>query len=241
MDAIHFVARNDLVLPLGHYIRQWGQCPIERCNVIVVLGGDGFMLRTLSRYFLLGKPFYGLKFGSVGHLMNPRMAVHQLNVCIETSIAYVYHPFSVKIASPHCDSTDFLAFNDVCVYRKHYQALKLKLSIHEAVVCPLLLGDGVVCASLLGRSGYYASAGGLSFQEPYSLGIAPLNASPRTPWKGKLLLSHEILEIEPLSHKTRPSVLGWDGQDQVLDPNCSKITVGIQENQTVTLLQTLPE
>ena len=136
------------------------------------------MLRTLSHYFPLGKPFYGLKFGSVGHLMNPGAEIHTLKLRIENAVPYVHYPFSVEVESPGYDSLCFFAFNDVFVYRKHYQALKHKLSIHGAMVFPLLLGDGIVCASLLGRSGYYASAGGLPFEAPYTLGICPLNASP---------------------------------------------------------------
>ncbi|PPE03121.1 NAD(+)/NADH kinase [Holospora curviuscula] len=238
MDAIHFLARNDLTIPLHHYIERWGQCPIERCKIIVVLGGDGWMLKSLSRYAFLEKPFYGLKFGSVGHLMNAGITRDGLQSAIENALAYTYFPFSVTALGSGSNVLSFLVFNDMCLYRQRYQALKLKIYIDETIICPLLLGDGIVCSSLLGRSAYYHSAGGKFFDLPYILGLCALNTSAATPWKGALLLAHQTLSVELLSPESRPVLLGWDGQDKALESRYTKIQISAQSTERITLLKT---
>ncbi|ETZ06738.1 putative inorganic polyphosphate/ATP-NAD kinase [Holospora obtusa F1] len=233
-QEIHFLARPDLEAHLKHYIQYWGQCPLEYCKVITVLGGDGFMLSALSQYWTFGKPFYGLKFGNVGHLMNEEPLIENLELLVENATPFYYLPLSVEI-----ENLSFLAFNDVCLYRQRYQALKFKITIDTVTMPSLLTGDGILCSSILGKSAYYASSDGIPFDIPHTLGVRPLNCSSLTNWKGTTLFPSQTLIVELFQPETRPVILGWDGKDQVLEPNYKIIKIRTKQNKHITLLKNL--
>ncbi|ETZ04592.1 MULTISPECIES: diacylglycerol kinase catalytic domain-containing protein [Holospora] len=237
-QRIHFFARSDLSVSLERYIKRWGQCPVERCKVIVVLGGDGFMLMALNKYWELEKPFYGLKFGSVGNLMNFEADIERLEMSLQKSISFSYFPLFVKILGEKSPILSFFAFNDVCLYRRQYQALKIKISIDNVIVTSMVMGDGLLCSSVMGKSAYYASAGGISFDLPYTLGVCAINPFSLTRWKGRLLFPYQTVRAEILNSETRPFVFGWDGQDKVLEPQYKTIEVCTYEKKTITLLKT---
>lgn len=211
-----FTARDDLADVLKAYTQYWGQTSPEDADMIIVLGGDGFMLHMLAQYVTLSTPFYGVRFGSVGYMMNAAVPIQDLETAIQRTQTVSYTPLSVTFCAPSHTPKTYLAFNDVSIYRQHYQALKLKLWINDTVVCPLLMGDGIVCASRLGASAYYRSSGGLPLGREHAFGVNALHPSPEFFWRGAQLLPHQRLQVEVLHSERRPSVLGWDGHDHAL-------------------------
>jgi NAD+ kinase len=222
-----FAARDDLSDVLAAYTQHWEQSTAEDADLIVVLGGDGFMLTMLAQYVALGKPFYGIRFGSVGYMMQDAVPIPDLERAIQLTRMVAYTPLSVNFYSDEHTLHTYLAFNDVSIYRRHYQALKLKISIDNMVLCPLLMGDGIVCASRLGASAYYRSSGGLALQPEHAWGVNALHPSPEFFWRGMPLLPHHRLQIEILHGERRPAVLGWDGQDQDLPYSHHPVTIAL--------------
>lgn len=220
-----FAARDDLEDVLASYKKNWGQTPVEDADMIVVLGGDGFMLAMLTQYVALGKPFYGIRFGSVGYMMNDVVPIQDMQRAIQITQMVAYTPLSVTFYSDERTTHTYLAFNDVSIYRRHYQALKLKVWIDNVVVCPLLMADGLVCASRLGASAYYRSSGGLVLQHQHAWGVNTLHPSPEFFWRGAQLLPDQRLQVEVLHGERRPAVLGWDGKDHVLPPSQHPIAI----------------
>jgi NAD+ kinase len=230
-----FAARDDLADVLTAYTQHWGQSTAEDADLIVVLGGDGFMLTMLAQYVALRKPFYGVRFGSVGYMMQDAVPIQDMERAIQLTQMVAYTPLSAAFYSDEHTLHTHLAFNDVSIYRRHYQALKLKIWIDDMVVCPLLMGDGIVCASRLGASAYYRSSGGLALQPEHAWGVNALHPYPEFFWKGTPLSPHHRLQIEVLHGERRPAVLGWDGQDHVLPLSHYPITIALASEYKVRI------
>jgi len=77
----------------------YGTCSVEESDVILVLGGDGFMLRSLHKYHTSGKPFYGINFGCHGGLMNPRTKIEDLTQVIHKTCLFSFHPLAFTAES----------------------------------------------------------------------------------------------------------------------------------------------
>ena len=232
-----FAARHDLGDVFKAYTKYWGQSNPEDSEVIVALGGDGFMLTVLHQYVMLRKPFYGIRFGSVGYMMHDAVPIQTLDHHIRNRCVIDYVPLSVTFSPIAQEPRTYLAFNDVSVYRRRYQALKLNVWIDDVLVCPVLMGDGIVCASRLGASAYYRASGGIELQAEHSWGINALHASPECSWRGSALLPYQRVQVEILHQDRRPAVLGWDGQDQELPTLARPILIAPAKNYTVRIVR----
>jgi NAD+ kinase len=176
----------------------------EKADVIVALGGDGFMLQTLHAFMNSGKPIYGMNCGSVGFLMNEfredRLA-ERLAAAVETKV----HPLAMKARDAKGRLHEAYAINEVSLLRQSYQAAKLRIVIDGKVRLEELICDGLIVATPAGSTAYNLSAHGpiLPIYAPL-LAITPISAfRPRT-WRGALLPNHVEVRIDMLEAKKRP-------------------------------------
>jgi NAD+ kinase len=176
----------------------------EKADVIVALGGDGFMLQTLHAFMNSGKPIYGMNCGSVGFLMNEfhedRLA-ERLAAAVETKV----HPLAMTARDARGKTHKAYAINEVSLLRQSYQAAKLRIVIDGKVRLEELICDGLIVATPAGSTAYNLSAHGpiLPIYAPL-LAITPISAfRPRT-WRGALLPDHVEVRIDMLEAKKRP-------------------------------------
>ena len=111
---------------------RYTEVPIEQAQVIVALGGDGFMLRTLHRHMAMNKPVYGMKLGTVGFLMNQYRA-DDLGERLIRALPTTLKPLVMDAASEAGTSTTSLAFNEVSLLRQTKQAAHIRVSLNGAV------------------------------------------------------------------------------------------------------------
>jgi len=175
--------------------------PPEQADVVVALGGDGFMLETLHKYRACGVPFYGMHRGSVGFLMNgygPNALVERLGRAQSVAI----HPLEMT-ATDHVGKVhNAIAINEVSLVRQGRQAAKLKISVDDTVRLDELMADGVLVATPVGSTAYNLSAHGPII--PLSaevLALTPISAFRPRRWRGALLphearVRFDVLEIE---------------------------------------------
>src|SRR5690606_26841918 len=102
-------------------VQRHGQTPVEECDVIVALGGDGFMLQTLHRHGRHNKPVYGMKAGTVGFLMNQYREDDGLPGRIAASHAAILRPLEMTATSEAGSSVSALAYNEVSLLRQTKQ------------------------------------------------------------------------------------------------------------------------
>lgn len=177
---------------------------LSKADVIVVLGGDGFMLRCLHEYMKLDIPFYGINCGTVGFLMN-QYGDDGLTKRLELTKTEIINPLNM-IAKTH-DGLEHhaLSVNEVSLLRSSRQAANLRISINGIVRLEELSCDGVLVATPAGSTAYNLSVHGPII--PLGAGILAITPiSPFRPrrWNGALLSHKDIVTIEVLDHLKRP-------------------------------------
>ncbi len=136
-----------------------GQCPPYAADVIVALGGDGFMLQTLHEHQSLGLPVYGMNRGTVGFLMNAYSPV-DLAERLDAAEEAVINPLSMRAVDAAGKITHALAINEVSLLRAGPQAAKLRISVDGKERMPELVCDGALLATPAGSTAYNYSAHG---------------------------------------------------------------------------------
>lgn len=189
---------------LKELVKLYGQCPTENADVIVVLGGDGFMLQCLHEYMHQSTPVFGLRRGTVGFLMNdysPEGLPERINQAHETTL----HPLSMHAETVHGKVIDSLAINEVSLIRQTKQSAHIEIQVNGQTKIENLVGDGVMVATPAGSTAYNLSAHG----PVIPLGSEILALTPISPfrprrWRGAIIPSHAEVTFVVKSHDKRP-------------------------------------
>ena len=186
-----------------HLTRLYGNCALEDADVIVCLGGDGFMLETLHLLMSTNAttPVYGMNCGSVGFLMNA-FAEGELLARLACAQAASLHPLRMHAVTQTGSVEEALALNEVSLLRQLRQAAKIRITVDGRVRLQELICDGVLVATPAGSTAYNLSAHGPIV--PLSanlLPLTPISAFRPRRWRGALLPStadvlFEILELD---------------------------------------------
>jgi NAD+ kinase len=173
----------------------------DKAEIIIALGGDGFMLETLHRFHDRNVPFYGMHRGSVGFLMN-NYSPDGLERRLARSQPVVIHPIEMVTTDHAGREATAIAINEVSLVRQGRQAAKLRIVVDGVVRLDELMADGVLVATPVGSTAYNLSAHGPII--PLSsdvLALTPISAFRPRRWRGALLphtarVRFEVLEIE---------------------------------------------
>ncbi len=218
---------------LAGYKARYGDVPIDEADVIVALGGDGFMLQTLHRHMARGTPVYGMKAGTVGFLMN-QLRPDDLIERISRSEPTVLTPLEMFATSEAGSTVHALAFNEVSLLRQTKQAAHLRISINGAVRLPELICDGVLVCTPAGSSAYNLSAHGPILPlDSRVLAMTPISPFRPRRWRGAILGADTVVRIEVLDPYKRP-VSATADSSEVRD--IAEVTIRESEDRTVTLL-----
>ncbi|MDA0261732.1 MAG: NAD kinase, partial [Proteobacteria bacterium] len=131
----------------------------KNADVIIALGGDGFMLQTMHRYLKRNIPIFGMNRGTVGFLMNT-FRLDDLPRRIATADCFVYRPLKMVAKTVNGSRRQALAINEVSLLRETRQAAKIRISIDDRVRLEELVCDGVLLATPGGSTAYNLSAHG---------------------------------------------------------------------------------
>jgi len=183
---------------------RYGDVAPEKAQVIVALGGDGFMLQTLHQYMNSRLPIYGMNQGTLGFLMNEYREDSLVERLSEAHSATV-HPLRMRATTVNGDSHEALAINEVALLRQTRQTAKLRISIDGRVRVEELVCDGTMVATPAGSTAYNLSAHGPVL--PLSAGVlalTPISAFRPRRWRGALLGRTATVKIEVLETEKRP-------------------------------------
>ncbi len=208
IDRIAFAAAPTVLATesMARMVARYGTVPIEQAQIVVCLGGDGFMLETLHR--LLGSaqdtPVYGMNCGSVGFLMNA-FAEDDLQLRLSRAQAAVLHPLRMHAVTETGSVEEAVALNEVSLLRQLRQAAKIRITVDGRVRLPELVCDGVLLSTPAGSTAYNLSAHGPIV--PLSanlLPLTPISAFRPRRWRGALLPSTADVLFEVLEGEKRP-------------------------------------
>lgn len=173
-------------------------------DVIVVLGGDGFMLQTMHQYMARNVPFYGMNCGTVGFLLNS-YSPKRLMERISEARSHTLHPLRMFARNLHGKEYELLAINEVSLFRQTRQAAKIRITVDHVVRIPEMTSDGVLVATPAGSTAYNSSAGGPIIPlDSNVIALTPLSPFRPRSWKGALLSHRSSVTFEVLDPKKRP-------------------------------------
>ncbi|WP_420003205.1 NAD kinase [Arenibacterium sp. LLYu02] len=188
----------------GVLVGRYGTVDREEADVIVALGGDGFMLCTLRDTVDLGVPIYGMNRGTVGFLMN---SYEEAGLMERLAAAQeeVIHPLRMRAQDQNGGLHEAMAINEVSLLRQGPQAAKLKISVDGRQRMAELVCDGALVATPAGSTAYNFSAHGPIL--PIGADVLALTAiaafRPRR-WRGALLPSAATVRFDVLDAEKRP-------------------------------------
>ena len=183
---------------------KYGHVDPESADVIVALGGDGFMLQTLHAFMDLTVPVYGMNRGSVGFLMNDYVEDDLLEKLEAARIATINPLRMIAIDAMERKHTG-LAINEVAIFRQTHQAAKIRIAIDGEVLMDELICDGIMAATPAGSTAYNLSANGPILPIRSKLmALTPISAFRPRRWRGALLPWDTHLKFEVIEQMKRP-------------------------------------
>ncbi|MBR9764369.1 MAG: NAD kinase [Rhodobacteraceae bacterium] len=195
--------------------QRYGSVPEAEADVIVALGGDGFMLATLHRTQALAVPVYGMNRGTVGFLMN-EFTEDDLVQRLEGAEEEVISPLHMRATRADGKVQEALAINEVSLLRAGPQAAKLRISVDGRVRMDELVCDGALISTPAGSTAYNYSAHGPIL--PIGSDVLALTAiAPFRPrrWRGALLPKEAVIRFDVLEPEKRPIMADADSRRSV--------------------------
>jgi NAD+ kinase len=175
------------------------------CDVLVALGGDGFLLRVMHRVLERDQPIFGMNRGTVGFLLN-QFRPEELLERIAAATPINVHPLAMQAVTTGGDITDARAFNEVAVTRGSAQSINIRVSIDGIERLDNFVGDGLIVATAAGSTAYNLSANGPILPLGSRL-VAVTPVSPFRPrrWRGALVPYTAQIALTNLDPTKRPA------------------------------------
>jgi NAD+ kinase len=203
MTRIHFTAAPEAAAALAAMRDRHDDAGPDDADVIVALGGDGFMLQTLHTFLGRGQPVYGMNLGSVGFLMN-EYREDDLMARLAAAERSDIHPLRMKAHTAR-GVTEALAFNEVSLLRETRQAAKIRITVDGRIRIGELVCDGVLVATPVGSTAYNLSAHGPILPiDAALLALTPISAFRPRRWRGALLPHRAQVRFDILENIKRP-------------------------------------
>ena len=185
-------------------IKKLNQSQFKKENLIIVIGGDGFMLQVLKKNKSLKKQFYGINSGNYGFLMNKFSSKNIIKNLLKSNMISI-SPLEMIVKNKNNQTKKFIAINEVSVLRQSRQAASLSVKQGTRKIIKNLVADGVLVSTPAGSTAYNLSVHGpiLSLHSK-KLSISPISAFRPRRWKGKIVNDKIKIVITNLNPIKRP-------------------------------------
>ena len=201
----HFISSNtsEAIKAKEEYIKSYNQTDPELADMIIPIGGDGILLKSLHDFNELNKPFFGINYGSIGFLMNSA-SNKDLKEVIKNSKSTDLKPLKMTAKDEENKIYNSIAYNEVSLMRQSHQASKFQIKINETTRMKELICDGVLVSTSAGSTAYNLSAhGSILPLDSKLLALTPISAFRPRRWRGALLSEKNIIEITVINFKDR--------------------------------------
>lgn len=189
----------------------YGDVAPDKADVIVALGGDGFMLQTLHQTQSLNIPVYGMNRGTVGFLMNEFHAEDLLDRLDEAE-EEVINPLIMTAQTTDDEIHTALAINEVSLLRQGPQAAKLRITVDGKLRMDELVCDGALVATPAGSTAYnYSAHGPILPIGSDVLALTAMSAFRPRRWRGALLPKQAVVRFDVIEPEKRPVMADADG------------------------------
>ncbi len=174
------------------------------CSIILVIGGDGFMLSTLKKYNKYKKPFYGINAGNYGFLMNKFSKKNTIKN-LSKARQVVISPLEMIVKNKYNVIKRSIAINEISILRQSRQTASLEISSGVHKIITKLVSDGVLVSTPAGSTAYNMSVyGPILNLDSNKLSIRPISAFRPRRWKGRVVSDKSRIKIKNLNIQKRP-------------------------------------
>ena len=206
---------------------------IKNPKIIIVIGGDGFMLQTLKKNKNSSKCFYGVNSGNYGFLMNKFSPKNILKNISKTKMISIF-PLEMKVTNKQGKIKKSIAINEISILRQSRQAANLSVYSGKQKIIKNLISDGILVSTPAGSTAYNMSVHGpILGLNSKKLSIAPISAFRPRRWKGKVVSDKSIININNLNPIKRPVSAVADNYEV---RNAKKIIIKINKKIKFNLL-----
>ena len=198
--------KNNLSRKIYKFIKkEIGHFSILKSNLIIVVGGDGFMLECLKKYYKFNKKFYGINSGNYGFLMNKFSTKHTIKNLSKSGRVVSISPLEMTVKNKFNAIKKSIAINEVSILRQSRQTASLSILNGSKKIIKRLVSDGVLVSTPAGSTAYNLSVHGpiLSI-DSNKLAISPISPFRPRRWKGKIISDNSKIIIKNLNPKKRP-------------------------------------
>jgi NAD+ kinase len=202
---IHFVASQ--VKPAGDALalmqKRFGHYDVNEADIVVALGGDGFMLRTLHRMIGNDVPVFGMKIGNIGFLMN-RFSEDDLVKRLASARPVNLNPLRMEVHTESGTTTSALAINEISLLRQTNQAAHIRILVNDIIKVESLICDGVLLSTAAGSTAYnFSVRGPILPLGTDALALTPISPFRPRRWNGAILPGSARVSFEILDHYKR--------------------------------------
>jgi len=177
---------------------------LTKSNCIIVIGGDGFMLKTLIKFYKFKKPFYGLNSGSYGFLMNKYSYKNFLQNLIKIKSISI-NPIEMLVKNKNNQLKKSIAINEISILRQSKQAAMLSVYNGKKKIIKKLISDGVLVSTPAGSTAYNLSVHGPILNlDSKKLAITPISPFRPRRWRGCVISEKSKIVIKNLDFIKRP-------------------------------------
>jgi NAD+ kinase len=177
---------------------------LKKSKLIIVIGGDGFMLQTLKKLYKHKTPFYGINSGDYGFLMNKFSKINFYNDILKSKKISI-SPLVMKVISRNKTKKEAIAINEVSILRQSRQAASLSIKVNKKYLIKKLRGDGILVSTPAGSTAYNLSVHGPILNlNSNKLVVSPVSPFRPRRWKGKIVKDNSIIIIRNLNSIKRP-------------------------------------
>ncbi len=202
---IHFVASRVKPAEEAAAVMQkhYGQYDVDDAEVIVALGGDGFMLRTLHRVIHTDLPVFGMKIGNIGFLMN-RYSEDDLVQRLADARSVSLNPLRMEVETESGAKTSALAINEISLLRQTNQAAHIRILVNDSIKVEEMVCDGVLLATAAGSTAYnFSVRGPILPLGTDALALTPISPFRPRRWNGAILPNSARVSFEVLDNYKR--------------------------------------
>ncbi|GHU15442.1 NAD kinase [Alphaproteobacteria bacterium] len=214
-------------------VEAYGQSVLKDADVVVVLSGDGMVLRAFHETAEFGIPVYGMNRGGFGFLTNAYQK-EDLVERIEKSFPLKIHPIRIIAERYSGEIFNTIAVNELYLLRETHQSAKIRVRVDGIERIHELVCDGIIASSSTGSTAYNYSANGPIIPVGSKLmALTPISSFRPRGWRGALLSSDAVIDLEVIDHSRRPVCAV---ADYVEFREVSKVKVYEEKDITLTLL-----
>ena len=214
-------------------IKKLNQGQLKKENIVIVIGGDGFMLQTLKKNKNSKKQFYGINSGNYGFLMNKFSSKNIIKNLSNTNMVSI-SPLEMIVRNKNNQTRKSIAINEVSILRQSRQAASISIKHGSRLIIKKLVSDGVLVSTPAGSTAYNLSVHGpiLSLHSK-KLSISPISAFRPRRWRGKIVNDKTKIIITNLDPSKRPISAVADNLEV---RNAKSITIKINNKIKFNLL-----